>query len=484
MQERHYEERRTTSRGPHRGRARNRSTDLGYAQDQRPKAYNNNKNQNSDKDQSFAPKGVRGRGPRRYQPTFRNNNEGPRARNKQSGRSIEKPSHVSSGRTGAPVSKVEPDANQPRIQAFASNLSITSPPFYPSGSSTKETISSQRRDLQAGTSRNVQSSATSESLPIAQSATMLQGNIVDSIDMNKLYIDGSLSTVAGKPSDTLQVLPSSSSSSNNATQPLPLQNQGRGANSSAQMAYKPVVSNNQVNRGSPPTQLQAVQRNPVQSRAQSSFHSSGQQFVQRFGGGSQTSPPKTVAINSFEPVELESSSDSSKSKASLVVIGKGSVQGGGRGSFLYSGTKVMGAPGNVGSSNGDQNFPAFLPVMQFGGQHPGGIGVPAVGMAFPGYVAQPQLGVGNSEMTWLPVLAGAAGALGTTFGSPYLSLDGSYNARPPGQTSSLTAASSKESNATKVDNDGKPSHRPELTNDDFGQRQKNPRRYTEMKFDQ
>lgn len=39
-------------------------------------------------------------------------------------------------------------------------------------------------------------------------------------------------------------------------------------------------------------------------------------------------------------------------------------------------------------------------VMQFGGQHHGGIGVPAVGMAFPGYVAQPQLGVGNSEMTW------------------------------------------------------------------------------------
>ena len=44
----------------------------------------------------------------------------------------------------------------------------------------------------------------------------------------------------------------------------------------------------------------------------------------------------------------------------------------------------------------------LLAVMQFGGQHPGGIGVPAVGMAFPGYVAQPQLGLGNSEMTWYP----------------------------------------------------------------------------------
>lgn len=42
-------------------------------------------------------------------------------------------------------------------------------------------------------------------------------------------------------------------------------------------------------------------------------------------------------------------------------------------------------------------------VMQFGGQHPGGMGVPAVGMAFPGYVAQPN-GLGNSEMTWSVLL--------------------------------------------------------------------------------
>lgn len=39
-------------------------------------------------------------------------------------------------------------------------------------------------------------------------------------------------------------------------------------------------------------------------------------------------------------------------------------------------------------------------MMQFGSQHSGGMGVPAVGMAFPGYVAQQQLGLGKSEMTW------------------------------------------------------------------------------------
>jgi hypothetical protein len=139
----------------------------------------------------------------------------------------------------------------------------------------------------------------------------------------------------------------------------------------------------------------------------------------------------------------------------------------------------------MGVSHGDQNFPgtpAFLPVMQFGGQHPGGIGVPAVGMAFPGYVAQSQLGLGNSEMTWLPVLAGAGG-LGTTYCPPYITVDGSYHARPSGQTSS-GGALSKEINANKPNNEWKSSQRPEIVNDEFGQRQNKPRRYSEMNFGQ
>lgn len=38
----------------------------------------------------------------------------------------------------------------------------------------------------------------------------------------------------------------------------------------------------------------------------------------------------------------------------------------------------------------------------------------------------------------LPVLAGT-GALGTTYCPPYLTVDGSYHARPSGQTSSASA---------------------------------------------
>lgn len=37
----------------------------------------------------------------------------------------------------------------------------------------------------------------------------------------------------------------------------------------------------------------------------------------------------------------------------------------------------------------------------------------------------------------LPVLAGAAGALGATYCPPYISVDGSYHSRPSGQTSSV-----------------------------------------------
>ncbi|KAJ0006887.1 hypothetical protein Pint_30394 [Pistacia integerrima] len=60
-------------------------------------------------------------------------------------------------------------------------------------------------------------------------------------------------------------------------------------------------------------------------------------------------------------------------------------------------------------------------------KHPCGIGVPAVGMVFPGYVNQPQLGLGNSEMTWLAVLAGVAGALGATYYPPYTVVDDAYH---------------------------------------------------------
>lgn len=43
-------------------------------------------------------------------------------------------------------------------------------------------------------------------------------------------------------------------------------------------------------------------------------------------------------------------------------------------------------------------------------------------------------------MSRLPVLAGAAGALGATYCSPYISVDGAYQSRQSGQTSSSGAS--------------------------------------------
>lgn len=277
------------------------------------------------------------------------------------GKSVEKHSHVNSRRTSEPVSNAKPDVVFPRKQV-ASNLSIASPPFYPTGSSTKDNTVPPKRDVQAGTiNRNGQQSAVDESFTMAQSTATMRGkNIVDSIGLDNLSVGDPLSAMAGKPSNTMQ-MPLSGSSSIGPAQPQ--RGQGRGPASFTQMAFQPAVSNNQLGRVPPPSQLQSVQRNPGQSRAQSSLHGSVQQFTQRLPSGPQAfSPPKAAgAVNTFESGELESASELNQSKTALVAKGKGNVQGSGKGSFLYGGAQVMGASGNMGSGHSDQNFPAFLP---------------------------------------------------------------------------------------------------------------------------
>ncbi|THG12611.1 hypothetical protein TEA_000973 [Camellia sinensis var. sinensis] len=433
LQDRRYEEGTRNSRGNYRARGKNRGIDRGYTRGNKSKAYNNN-NQNN------GPKSVRGRGPRRYEP-LKNIEAPPMQYKHRSGKSIEKTSHHTSGRAPTATSNADSDTVSSRKQAFGSSLSSASPPFYPSGSN-KEITLTQKRDAQAGTiNRNPRSAVVDENFSMSQSNSMMRGkNVVE-----KLHINDSISANTGKPSTSLP-LPPSGSFVVNTTQPLQPRVQGRGL-ASVQMTFQPGALHNQVSRASPPTQHHTIQRNPAQSRVQPSLQASVQQSGQRPGSGSQTSsPPKAaLSINSFESGELESPPESSKSKTALVGKGKGGVQGSGMSSFLYGGAQVMGTSGSMGSGHGDQNFgatPAFLPVMPFGGQHPGGMGVPAVGMAFPGYVAQPQLGLGNSEMTWLPVLAGAAGALGATYCSPYITVDGAYHSRPSGQASSSGASRS------------------------------------------
>ncbi|KAK1577845.1 hypothetical protein Q3G72_025360 [Acer saccharum] len=463
VHERHYEEGSRTSRGRYRTRSKNRGPDHGYPRGNRSKAFNNSNN-----NQNQAPKGVRGRGPRRYEPTYKNSNQAP-LQNKQSTKPLEKNTYTNSGRSFTPTSNLDFAPAPARKQVFASSLSSASPPFYPSGSSNKDIPLTQKRDVQSGsTSRNLRSSGVDEGFSVQQTNAMVRGKNI--ADMDKLYIDDSNASV-GKPLNNLQMPLSSQSKA-----------QGRGVAIPQKISYQPIPPHNQANKVSLPTQFHAVQRSSGQSRVQPSVQTPSQQLGQRSASGSQASSPPNAAsvINSYDSGEMESPSESNKSKTALVGKVKGNGQG--RGSFPYGGAQVVGATGNMSVGHGDQNFPTFLPVMQFGGQHPSGIGVPAVGMAFPGYVSQPQLGLGNSEMTWLPVLTGAAGALGAAYCSPYLAVDGSYHTRPVGQTSA-TASSSKENSTNKPNNEWKPSQRPEPGTDELVQQQQNkpqPRRYSAM----
>ncbi|GAB4850164.1 hypothetical protein Ancab_029459 [Ancistrocladus abbreviatus] len=473
MQERHFEEGRRSSRGHYRGRGRGRGADRGFARGNRSRAYDGNNNQN------LAPRAVRGRGPRRYTPS-KSENGMTVTQNKQLEKPHEKTSHVTPGRNNAAATNVEPE--QAPAKKVVSSLNSASRPFYPSGFPKEEITLTQKRDVQAGSvNRTMRPPLTEDGFSVQQSNSSLQGKTtVDSVGMDKLYIDDSVSTaVASKQLNNFH-MPTASSSMIQGPQS---KTQGRSVSLTRQTSFQPIPTHNQVNKLLSPAQVHTAQRNPIQGRSQPSAEQLGQHPVL----GAQGSPPKSSSsISAVEPGDSESTPESRKSKGALVGKGKGIVQGGGRGAVLYGGAQVMGSGGNMGAGHVDPKFPAtpaFLPVMQFGSQHPGGIGVPAVGMAFPGYVAQPQLGLGNSEMTWLPVLAGAAGALGATYCSPYIAVDGAYHDRSTGQTSAL-ATSSKDSNGNKASSDWKHPQKSELSNDEFSQRQNKPRRYSEMNFGQ
>ncbi|XVE88952.1 hypothetical protein DITRI_Ditri19aG0111000 [Diplodiscus trichospermus] len=462
LQEKHYEEGRRSSRGRYQARSKNQGPDHGYPRRSRSKAFGKNNNQNQ------APKGVRGRGSRRYEPTTKNSSQAPPTQSKSSGKPHERTSQANSSRASTPATNADTASVPARKHVFASSLNSASPPFYPSGSSSKDITLTEKKDVQGrNASRNLRPSVADENFSVPQSNSLRGKNVLDSLNMAKLYIDDSSTSNSGRPLANLQMLPSGSQLGN-ASQPSQSRIQGRDVAIPGHKAYQPAPHQNQVNRVSPPMQVSALPRNPVQGRAQSSVQAAAQLLGQHPGIGSEaSSPPKTaMSVNSYESGELESS-ETSKSKGALVSKGKNSVQGAGRGSFLYGGAQIMGATGNMAVSHSDQNFHAFLPVMQFGGQHPRGLSVPAVGMAFPGYVAQPQLGMGNSEMTWLPVLTGAAGGLGAAYCPPYITVDGAYHARPSGQASSA-GSSSKENGTNKPNNEWKPSQKPAFDLDHFG----------------
>ncbi|XP_064950041.1 protein MLN51 homolog isoform X1 [Musa acuminata AAA Group] len=486
LQDAQYDEERMRSRGRFRGRGggKSRGASRGYGRGSRHRDYSDVVNS-----QNRTSRTVRGRGPRRYEALPKNNRDIPASRQKQSPAKPQEPTTSASTRKqSSQTANVELDPVVPQKHSFASSLNSASPPFYPSGSSNsnQDILLMQKRDAQAGIINDSLSYSmhTEENSQSSQSSTLLRGKtVVDSVGHDRLYMSDSHRSVVGKTLASVHLQPSGFyPSPDNADISSSSRVQGTGINTAGPPNNQSASAVNHVGRVSAHTQAPNVQPSPAQTSFQPAVRVPAQQFIHRSVSGNQTSsssPPP--AGNSSEVGDVDSPPGSGKSRTSVVGKGKINNQGTGRSSFIYSGGQVLGATGAMGLAHGDQNFrtPALLPVMQFGGQHPSGLGVPAVGMALPGYVAQPQLGFGNSEMTWVPVLAGMPGALGASYCPPYLALDGNYY-RPSGQNSS--SASSKETTTSKP---GTHMSQSDPVIDEAGRRQNKPRsRYSEMNFGQ
>ncbi|XP_024400494.1 protein MLN51 homolog isoform X2 [Physcomitrium patens] len=183
------------------------------------------------------------------------------------------------------------------------------------------------------------------------------------------------------------------------------------------------------------------------------------------------------------PVNVGQSAQSGRPKSTGGRGGTTHVVGGRGGSFVYHGGPA--AVMNNGVQKVDQGFaspiPAVGPVaVQYGGHPSAGIALPAVGMAMPNYTSQPQFGFPNSEVTWIPVLAGG-GTLGAGYATPYMTMEGTPSPIYFNQPASFRPAGRGISGA-KPSGLWKPPPNQELGPDEFGHRQNKARRYSEMSF--
>ncbi|KAL6615490.1 hypothetical protein ACP70R_037760 [Stipagrostis hirtigluma subsp. patula] len=480
MQDDRYEDKRM-SRGRFRGRGGGGKARGGGRGLSRGGKYRNY--QEDGNIQNRPPKVVRGRGPRRYEAVARNSREVPSSQRKQAARFREPAPNSAAVRESGQISHAQQEAAPPKKSVISSSLNSASPPFYPSGSSNQDfSVAAQRRDIQAGGSNKVPpSSVKMDDHLKLQSGPMVRGRTtMEYGGRDRFHADGPVRSSPGRNAAApLNSSGYAASSVNPGQSPI---SRAPGGNSSAGIS-----SNNQLTSSLHQTsRISTQQQSHVSVMHQKSGQAPNQSTVRipAQQTSHRTSNPSPAGqqppVKSAESGEIVSHSSSNNSKTSSVV-GKVNNQEAGRGSFMYSGAQVIGAAGAVGLPQGDQNFPgtpALLPVMQFGGQHPGGLGVPTVGMALPGYVAQQQMGMGNNEMAWLPLLAGAAGAFGGSY-PPYIALDPSYYSRPSGQTSSTVPSRESSSNRGS-----KSPPRDDIGNEELDQRQNKPRRYSEMNFSQ
>eukprot|EP00252_Welwitschia_mirabilis_P015509 TRINITY_DN3410_c0_g1_i2.p1 TRINITY_DN3410_c0_g1~~TRINITY_DN3410_c0_g1_i2.p1 ORF type:complete len:688 (+),score=175.34 TRINITY_DN3410_c0_g1_i2:114-2177(+) len=420
----------------------------------------------------------RGRGTRR-EAIGRRNLDGFTIADKQAPRNVEAMSNGNFGRRQ--YRSQMGNGQQDRVNEkknVVSSLNSASPPFYPSGVQNQNHTMPVKKEQQAGAMGNMNAALakTEERMGTLDSSSSSKNTrtTVNATGQAQPSADQSMRPFADKQSMPVNQAPKSSSSN------LVSHHSTRKASVSGDQPFNQSNTNgNNISRSSglAPADGSMPQRN-IQNQSQGGNRVSSQYLPQP-----ATSANPSNRSDAPEGVESVSSPSSSKSKASASGRVKANPQGGSRGSPAYNGsTPTSGTSGIPMSEQSFTHTPALLPVMSLGGQHPG-LGVPAVGMALPGYVAQPQLGFGNSEMAWVPLFAGAAGALGATYCPPYIAVDGNYYAQSSGQ-STLLGTSGRDSSGNKSQNSLKQPSRSETTNDEFGQRQNKPRRYSEMNFGQ
>ncbi|XP_009110496.1 protein MLN51 homolog isoform X2 [Brassica rapa] len=413
-----------TPRGGFRGRGRGRGQGRGYSRGRSSNASSSNGHQ------IFVPKATTRVGEARKDeiPLSKGSqvhSSKPLRNSRGSQHWHEKKSHHDSRRSPSAPTQTGNEDSHTKKNVVVSSLSSASPPFYPSVSS-----SNLVHGIQVGMER----------LQTNESATPSGKKLRNT---KSVYL----------PVHTAQTFQPTS--------------QVRGAPTTRNVFYP--QSHSQGGKFSSPMQLNGDSK----GTSKGYIRPSGQDFDQHTAvirPLSSSTQRTNSSGNRYLPGEIESASDTGASFAK----GKGTLQATGSGSLMFSGSQVMGNAESLASSD-NSNFPAFLPVMQFGRQHGG---VPTFGMAFPGYV-QPENGIGNPEMTWMPVLTGP-GALGASYSPPYAAVDGSYQAHKPG-------SSSKENSTNNLHDLEKPMERPELTESGVSKRQNNnsskqPRRYSEMSF--
>ncbi|KAG8051455.1 hypothetical protein GUJ93_ZPchr0001g32926 [Zizania palustris] len=471
LHEERYEDKRV-SRGRFRGHGgggRTRGAGRGFARGGKYHSYNEDINNNN---QNRPQKVIRGRGPRRYEAVAKNNGDVVGFQRKQPARSQESAANASAVREGGQISNVQSEVVPPKKNVVNSNLNSASPPFYPSGASNSDfSVTTQRMesmDIQAGGSIKVfpSSMKMDDNLKL-QSGPGVRGRTAMYYGSRDRFqrADGPVRPSPRNGGTSMN------SSVNHGKTPI-VRAQGANEIPLNNQSTSLVLQNPRIPMHHP-SHTSVIHQKSGQVQTQSAMRIPTQQLNHHTGNPSTT---QHLPVRSNESGENGLYPSSNKSNASSGA-GETNNQETGRGSFMYGGAQVIGAAGAVSLAQGEKKFPgtpALLPVMQFGSQHPGGLGV---GMALPGYVAQQHMGMGNNEMTWLPLLTGAAGAFGGSY-PPYITLDPSFYSSSSGQTSS--SVPSREPTV----NTGAKSPQNDIVNEELDQYQNKPRRYSEMNFGQ